>query len=216
MIQVAIAKFGKRGFDAVGTREIAAAAGTPMSSITYHFGGKEGLYLAAAEHIFDYLQAHVGPRLDEIVDDDADAPSRIAAICTTLRKVGIFMLGEESAAFSLFIGREQQDPTSAVLELMRQRIMPMMHRLAAHVCFVRPDLSVDQARAVSVYLFGMGITLRHSRASLGLMLEQDPLTSETQTMLLDQLEQSARAILTAGPLMAGPSMAGPATEGSGR
>ena len=60
LIHAAIERFGKRGFDGVGTREIAAAVDTPMSSITYHFGGKEGLYLAAAEHIFDHIHDVLG------------------------------------------------------------------------------------------------------------------------------------------------------------
>ena len=47
----AVREFGSKGLDGASTRGIAEAAGTAMSSITYHFGGKEGLYLAAAEHI---------------------------------------------------------------------------------------------------------------------------------------------------------------------
>lgn len=196
LINVAIAKFGTRGFDAVGTREIAAAVDTPMSSITYHFGGKEGLYLAAAEHIFDYLHTQVAPGLEAVPAADANAEERLAGICYGLRRIGSFMLSEESAPFSLFIGREQQDPTESVLNLMRERILPMMVGLVAQVSYLRPDLTSDQAKAVTVYLFGMAVTLRHSRASLGLLLEKQEFDAETQEMLLGQLEQAATAILT--------------------
>ena len=196
LIHVAIAKFGTRGFDAVGTREIAAAVGTPMSSITYHFGGKEGLYLAAAEHIFDHLRTHVVPRLGDAPAPNASPDQQATAICIALRAIGTFMLSEDSAPFSLFIGREQQDPTPQVLNLMRERIMPMMHSLVTQVSALRPDLAPDQAKAITVYLFGMAVALRHSRASLGLLLGTQEIDTKTQAMLLDQLEQSARAILT--------------------
>ncbi len=198
LIHAAIERFGKRGFDAVGTREIAAAVGTPMSSITYHFGGKEGLYLAAAEHIFDYLRDHVAPQEEDMPSADASDAERLDAICNSLRRVGAFMLGEDSAHFALFIGREQQDPTPAVLDMMRERIIPMMFGLSAQVRFLRPQLSEDEAKAVAVYIFGMAITLRHARASLELLLEQQPLNDATKAMLLDQLEQSARAVLAGG------------------
>lgn len=198
LIHVAIEKFGKRGFDAVGTREIAAAVDTPMSSITYHFGGKEGLYHAAAEHIFEHLQTHVATRLEDLPGPDADREDRIATICRALRRIGIFMLNDESAPFALFIGREQQDPTEGVLQLMKERIVPMMLGLVEQVRILRPELSEEQAKAVAVYIFGMAITLRHARASLGLLLEKETLDDATKDMLLDQLEQSARSVLTGG------------------
>ena len=114
LIRVAIDKFGKRGFDAVGTRELAAAVDTPMSSITYHFGGKEGLYLAAAEHIFDQLDALMDNQGTVFPGADASRDQRLTALCDRLRRVGEFMLREESAPFALFISREQQAPTPEV------------------------------------------------------------------------------------------------------
>ena len=198
LINVAIEKFGKRGFDAVGTREIATAVDTPMSSITYHFGGKEGLYHAAAEHIFEYLQTHVATRLEDLPGPEATREERIANICRALRRIGTFMLSDESAHFALFIGREQQDPTDCVLQLMKDRIVPMMLGLVGQVQMLRPELSDDEAKAVAVYIFGMAITLRHARASLGLLLEKETLDDATKDMLLDQLEQSTRSVLTGG------------------
>ena len=63
LIDAAIAHFGKRGFDAVTTREIAAAAETNVSSIKYHFGGKEELYRAAIEQVVAEIQALIDPVL---------------------------------------------------------------------------------------------------------------------------------------------------------
>ncbi|MDG4869780.1 TetR family transcriptional regulator, partial [Guyparkeria sp. 1SP6A2] len=49
LIRAAIALFGTAGFGATSTRAIAARAGTNISSISYHFGGKDGLRLACAD-----------------------------------------------------------------------------------------------------------------------------------------------------------------------
>ena len=198
LIEVAIAKFGRCGFDGVGTREIAASVGTPMSSITYHFGGKEGLYRAAAEHIFEFLHEHVAPRMDDLPTHDATPEQRVEIICKVLRRIGTFMLSEDSAPFALFIGREQQDPSPDVIELMREWIMPMISALVAQVHVVRPDLDENQAKATSLYLFGMAVTLRHSRASIRLLLDEEDLSPASQTMLLDQLQANARFVLEGG------------------
>ncbi|HSG33595.1 MAG TPA: CerR family C-terminal domain-containing protein [Sphingomonadaceae bacterium] len=195
---MAIDKFGQEGFDAVGTREIAGAVGTAMSSITYHFGGKEGLYLAAAEHIFDHMQSVVRSEPDRLPGPEATADQRISMICTVLRQVGEFMLAKESAPFALFIGREQQAPSPGVLKLMNERMRPMMEALVSQVRLLRTDLDDRQARATTLYLFGMAICLRHSRASLRLLLGVDEIDPVTSDMLLGQLEANARLVLEGG------------------
>src|SRR3546814_10523816 len=53
--------FGRKGLDGASTRGIAKAAGTAMSSITYHYGGKEGLYLAAADYIVSQMDDGAHP-----------------------------------------------------------------------------------------------------------------------------------------------------------
>ena len=198
LILAAIERFGKQGFDGVGTREIASAVGTTMSSITYHFGGKEGLYIAAAEHIFDQLHEQVFASIDSAMPELANHEQQRDAICLRLCTIGQFMLRDESAPFALFIGREQQSPSPGVLNLLRGKMLPMLEVTVAQVKRLRPDLDDRQARAVTLFLFGMAITLRHSRASLRILLDIDEIDPETAAMLLDQLDQSARRLLTGG------------------
>src|SRR5882724_5675964 len=63
LLDTAIDQFGRKGIEGASTRAIAAAAGTTMSSITYHYGGKEGLYLAAVRHIANQIGEHLDPAL---------------------------------------------------------------------------------------------------------------------------------------------------------
>ena len=48
--------FAERGFNGVGVRELATAAGVNLSMISYYFGGKEGLYAAVLSEQFTSLQ----------------------------------------------------------------------------------------------------------------------------------------------------------------
>ena len=45
----------KSGYSALSTRDVATAAGVPLSQIHYHFGSKEGLLLALFEYLNDEL-----------------------------------------------------------------------------------------------------------------------------------------------------------------
>jgi AcrR family transcriptional regulator len=49
LLQAAIQLFAESGFDGVTVRDIAQKAGVNFSMISYHFGGKEGLYRACIE-----------------------------------------------------------------------------------------------------------------------------------------------------------------------
>jgi len=53
LLKAAVRLFAERGYDAIGTREIEAAAGVNRGLITYHFGSKEALWKAAIESLFD-------------------------------------------------------------------------------------------------------------------------------------------------------------------
>jgi len=53
LIEAATPLFAQKGFAAVSVRELAAAAEANVAAISYHFGGKEGLYHAVLEHQFE-------------------------------------------------------------------------------------------------------------------------------------------------------------------
>ena len=55
----------QNGYAALSTRDVAAAAGVPLSQIHYHFGSKQGLMLA----LFDYLNAQLLDRQNAMFHD---------------------------------------------------------------------------------------------------------------------------------------------------
>jgi TetR/AcrR family transcriptional regulator, regulator of cefoperazone and chloramphenicol sensitivity len=73
LIEAGIALFGARGYDGVTTRELADGARTNISSIKYHFGGKEALYRAVLEEIIHEITELVGPLLLALRNGVAEA-----------------------------------------------------------------------------------------------------------------------------------------------
>ena len=53
------------GYAGLSTRDVAAAAGVPLSQIHYHFGSKQGLVLA----LFEYLNAQLLDRQNSLFGD---------------------------------------------------------------------------------------------------------------------------------------------------
>ena len=57
----------QNGYSGLSTREVAAAAGVPLSQIHYHFGSKQGMVLA----LFEYLNAQLLDRQSAMFGDAA-------------------------------------------------------------------------------------------------------------------------------------------------
>jgi AcrR family transcriptional regulator len=57
----------QNGYAGLSTRDVATAAGVPLSQIHYHFGSKQGLVLA----LFEYLNAQLLDRQDALFHDPA-------------------------------------------------------------------------------------------------------------------------------------------------
>ena len=55
----------QNGYAGLSTRDVAAAAGVPLSQIHYHFGSKQGMMLA----LFEYLNAQLLDRQNAMFDD---------------------------------------------------------------------------------------------------------------------------------------------------
>ncbi|HDJ2774536.1 TPA: transcriptional regulator CecR, partial [Serratia rubidaea] len=66
LIAAAVEVFGEYGLEGATTRVIAQRAGQNIAAITYYFNSKEGLYLAVAQWIADFIQQTFQPLADEI------------------------------------------------------------------------------------------------------------------------------------------------------
>jgi len=200
LLDTAIDQFGRLGFEGASTREIARASGTAMSSITYHFGGKQGLYLAAAEHIAAAIRALQGESVARAVaagqESGGAATEALAAILDTLAQM---MLRPETEAWSRFIIREQQFPTEAFDILFARAMQPILDAFIELIGRARPDLARRDAVAMAILLFGQAMVLRAGRAAVCRALQVDRIDDETAALLRARLRANVLCILSEKP-----------------
>ncbi len=170
LIEAAIELFGRDGIAAVGTRAIAEAAGAQMSAITYHFGSKEGLYLACARHIAAEMRERTKPLMErartECPPSGSAADARAAIVAMLSGFVGI-MMNDDIAPFARFVVREQMNPTPAfaiLFENAMQPIIELMDELLQRVAGHRIPHEQRSIRAVA--LMGQVLAFRFARATL--------------------------------------------------
>lgn len=128
ILEAAVRGFAGKGFAATSTREIAALAGTNVASIAYHFGGKEGLRTACAEHIVAVMGAALEQAEAEELPADPEAARRV--LTGLVRRFVAFLLLEPQARpVAGFLLREMAEPSEA-LDLIYERLFQPVHRRA--------------------------------------------------------------------------------------
>jgi TetR/AcrR family transcriptional regulator, regulator of cefoperazone and chloramphenicol sensitivity len=176
LIDAAIELFGRGGFEAVGTRALCERAGTNLAAIRYHFGGKDGLYRAAVQHVVDLLK----PRLDLAVAAFAegarlagDDRARQAQLVITFvaAVLGIFLRNPDVKRIIPFVLREFFVP-GPHFGIFYEALPRRLHELAAHiVCMVDgldPDTDLAKIRAhaligqIMVFNIGREILFRRT------------------------------------------------------
>ena len=194
LLNIAVREFGAKGLDGAATRDIAAAAGTAMSAITYHYGGKEALYLAAADHIAQHMADALAPALaaEEGVRDDP-AAARAALHRLTDRLVQT-ITERETADWSLFIMREQLTPGEA-FERIWAGMMGQLTRRVAELVQIATGVALPAARTATVTLMGQIMTMRASRAAVLRLCEVDELDDATLAAITGRIHSNIDAVL---------------------
>ncbi len=127
--------FGRYGFDGATTRMLAETAGVNLQAIPYYFGGKEGLYIAAAEHLSSIIIGHVGElrttilerlaRLDSAGEPMTSEEARDLLTRVVQRMIALFV-SRQSESWARFIIREQMEPTEAFERVYANVMGPMI------------------------------------------------------------------------------------------
>ncbi len=167
LLDVAIEHFGRLGIDGASTRAIAKDATTPMSSITYHFGGKEGLYLATAERVAERMGEQLAPAIAEAerACQPGCTPTRARqALHSVYSHLAAVMVRAETAPLARFIIREQADPTAAFSRIYERLMSPMLTRMNQLLGSISGGkLDPSEARVHSISLFGQVLVFRVAR-----------------------------------------------------
>ncbi|MDK8180220.1 CerR family C-terminal domain-containing protein [Paenibacillus sp. UMB4589-SE434] len=136
LLEAGLRIFGLHGYEGVRTRTLADEAGVNQSAIPYYFGGKKGLYLAvtrrltAAVHDEFLKQALIET---EVIQKRSKAEAE-EALKNVMTQFSQTMIGNhETNARSVFIAREQLQPTEAYDILYEQFFLPLHQMIAVLV-----------------------------------------------------------------------------------
>ncbi|MCR4266395.1 CerR family C-terminal domain-containing protein [Nitratireductor sp. ZSWI3] len=132
LVQAGLQLFGEKGFEGTTTREIATAAKANIGSISYHFGGKEGLRAACADHIVSLIGEIAGPALDLGIERSRGLSAQEAR--ATLERVldtmtGFIIARPEAGLIVKFVLRELTHPTVALDRIYDGIFAPVHKRL---------------------------------------------------------------------------------------
>ncbi|HEX9011823.1 MAG TPA: CerR family C-terminal domain-containing protein [Holophagaceae bacterium] len=179
LIEAAILTFAEKGYDGAGIREIAQRAKANSALVTYHFGGKEGLYREALRHISARKASEVAalppppqpgsPRAREAALQGMKA--YIRAFVTDLMSCPAE--SEVDAAAMALIGREIQMPHPVSAPVLLEFARPYMERVLALLRVLRPDADPETLLRMTLSIQGQ---ILHFRNSLGFirLLSGDP------------------------------------------
>jgi AcrR family transcriptional regulator len=129
LLMAALRLFGRKGYEATSTREIAAAAKANIGSIAYHFGGKEGLRAACAGHIVATIKAVAGPAVG--LDGGAPVLEPQAAedvlVQGVTRMIGFIVSRPEAGEFVQFVLRELST-AGAGIDILYNGVFEPVHK----------------------------------------------------------------------------------------
>ncbi|CNK87392.1 transcriptional regulator CecR [Yersinia aldovae] len=173
LIQAATELFGELGLKGATTRDIAQRAGQNIAAITYYFNSKEGLYLAVAQQIADFIQNAFSPLVQEIDQflqqpaAEQAAEQQLHYIRRGLLQFSHLMTQPETLNISKIMAREQLSPSEAYPLIHTQAIAPlhqkMNHLLAA---FIGADASATKTILHTHALIGEVLAFRLARETI--------------------------------------------------
>ena len=151
LLQAGLSEFASHGYSAASTRAIASAAGMPMSAITYHYGGKDGLYAAvvmdAARVLRDQKTAPI-----EAYGSSAAADPR-ASIKAILRELAQRLADPSNRNRVSVLAREHLDPSAAFRDAFDLAIKPILTELARLAAGVIGEGERARCQTLAAYLF---------------------------------------------------------------
>lgn len=168
LVRAALKLFGRQGYDGTSTREIAAAAKANIGSIAYHFGGKEGLRAAVADHVVETIQSIAGQALGGLSGPD---PATLTAetareqLKAALQGMVTFIVARpEAGEIVQFMLRELAEPTPTLDRIYAGLFEPTHRRLCLIWERATGEPAESEATRLSIFsLIGQAVYFRIGR-----------------------------------------------------
>jgi TetR/AcrR family transcriptional regulator, regulator of cefoperazone and chloramphenicol sensitivity len=200
LLLAALQAFGSRDYDGVSTREIVQAAGANIAAISYHFGGKRGLYLDTMAYMAERLRSGVAEQFGRFQQavDDGDKRQCADLLCDFLgRFLELMLLDVVGRSAPGIILREQLQPSEAFDILYEKLLQPMHSALAQLVACCRAIEPTDrEAITMTQALLGQTLIFRVGRTTLLKRLNKSAYSASDIEGFKAELAAYYRAMLT--------------------
>lgn len=196
LLNAAIAVFADRGYEGASVRTITTRAKVNQGAITYHFGGKDGLYREVLRTVRNALSEQ--PLLDlKRVEDHEPAEALKLFLRQTLAPLA------QSAKLKRYLrvfAWEQLKPTPVRARLSRDEPFPTVLLAEAIVRRSRPQADAKTVAIATAWLMGQTTTFIRDAD----WLAQPPLGLKFDRTSVDDLVQALTALCLDG-LLPGPN-----------
>ena len=177
VIAAAIETFGEEGLAKARTRRVVERAGTNLVSIHYHFGSKDQLYCACAEHIARTIRDRSTAVLDRgkslVKEPSASHRDMVEGVCAIFDEfAGIGLSSGMPEGWRQFVVREQMEPTATgAFELIFSSVRPFFDTVFGLIARIIGRTPADpEVRLLTTMIFGQISVFRtNQRGALRLM-----------------------------------------------
>ena len=190
LVAAAAEVFAEHGFEAASVRTITAAAGVNQGAITYHFGGKDGLYRAVLEGAREVMGAQ--PLLSAA---DVDRMPVADAVRLFFRQtLAPLADGERSKVFLRVFAWEQLRPTDVRRKLSAENPFPTVVLAERIVRRARPKADRITVAVATAWLVAQAVTFVRD----GEFLSRPPFDLALDAAALDGLVERLAALCLRG------------------
>lgn len=204
LLEVAIEAFANKGYDGVGTREIADRAAVNLGAIRYHFGDKAGLYHAAIQHVAEFIRDRVmSPFVGEIrsrVERKGISRAELTdALCHLVTRFASHLLGPGvDNSWTRLVIREQTNPTASydMIYNAQRLVIEAAALIVGKIRGQSPESEDVRIRTVS--LLGQVVVFRTAPATTLRAIGWKKFGPKEVSALQSIVEQHCRAIVMSG------------------
>lgn len=147
LIDAAVAVFAEHGFEGASVRVITAKAKANQAAITYHFGGKEGLYREVLRHAMQAFEEHGGLRASNVgeLDPKQALEALFHHLLVPLRK------RDRLSRFVRLFQWETLQPTRVLHDLIKDEPPPVFSFASELVRHVLPPTAAAEDIALATF-----------------------------------------------------------------
>lgn len=177
LIRAGISVFSRKGYDGASNRLLAKKAGVNLALISYHFGGKRGLYFAVIRHVSHKLAVRFAPALKKIESEfsqleQIETVEKQRHACLNMIKALLsanldLLLNRQTASWAMLVYREQQLPSKAFSILYNESLASILSALEKPIAFViQRNVSDPEVKLLALSLLAQVQLVRSARHML--------------------------------------------------